>query len=427
MGGVDLSAGLTLTGTTHNNAGDYPSDSWNFAGGTNYNDASGALHDAIAKATATINVTAYTAIYDSNAHTATGTATGVGGANLAGQLMLSGTTHTNAGDYPSDSWSFAGGTNYNDASGTVHNSIAQASSATTVTCPTNVTYNATAQTPCTASVTGAGLNQVLPITYSNNTNVGTAMASASFAGDSNHTGSNGSKAFTITKASSTTAVVSSANPSTLNQSVTFTTTVSPQYAGTPTGTVTFTYSNSVLSVSGTLGTASLSGGQATLTTSSLPVNANTVTATYSGDGNFTGSNGSTTQNVTYKTGGLCVGDVGHAIRQPINSDGSSVFKMGSTVPTKFAVCDVSGISIGTPGVVVGYGLVAAASSPAITVDEDVYSTTPDAAFRWDPTGQQWIFNQSTKNNGSLNKTGTTYFFAINLKDGSSIFFHYGLK
>jgi hypothetical protein len=159
----------------------------------------------------------------------------------------------------------------------------------------------------------------------------------------------------------------------------------------------------------------------------LPVNANTVTATYNGDGNFTGSNRSMTQNVTYKTGGMCAGDLGHTIRQPINADGSSVFKLGSTVPTKFAVCDANGVSIGTAGVVTGYGLVAAASSPTITVDEDMYSTTPDTAFRWDPTGQQWIFNQSTKNNGTLNKAGTIYFFAINLKDGSSIFFQYGLK
>ena len=56
-------------------------------------------------------------------HTATGTATGVGGADLSAGLNLTGTTHTDAGDYPSDAWSFAGGTNYNDASGTVHDII----------------------------------------------------------------------------------------------------------------------------------------------------------------------------------------------------------------------------------------------------------------------------------------------------------------
>jgi len=45
----------------------------------------------------------------------------------------------------------------------------------------------------------------------------------------------------------------------------------------------------------------------------------------------------------------------------------------------------------------------------------------------DPTGQQWIFNQATKNNSSLTKTGVTYYFTINLNDGSSIYFQYGLK
>jgi hypothetical protein len=132
--------------------------------------------------------------------------------------------------------------------------------------------------------------------------------------------------------------------------------------------------------------------------------------------------------IQYASGGICDGDAGRQILQPINASGTmSVFKMGSTVPTKFRVCDANGVSVGTPGVVTGYGLTAAASSSAITVDEDVYSTTPDTAFRWDSTGQQWIFNQSTKNNGTLNQTGMTYFFTINLNDGTSIYFQYGLK
>jgi len=137
-----------------------------------------------------------------------------------------------------------------------------------------------------------------------------------------------------------------------------------------------------------------------------------------------------TYNVYYASSGTCDGDAGHAILQPINATGTiSVFKLGSTVPTKFRVCDANGVSIQASGpnpVVTGYGLVAAANSPTITVDEDMYSTTPDTAFRWDPTGQQWIFNQSTKNNMTL-KSGVTYYFAINLNDGSTIFFQYGLK
>ena len=37
--------------------------------------------------------------------------------------------------------------------------------------------------------------------------------------------------------------------------------------------------------------------------------------------------------------------------QPINVDGSSVFKLGSTVPTKFRVCDYYGNSVGAAGTV----------------------------------------------------------------------------
>ncbi|WP_078866601.1 Ig-like domain repeat protein [Streptomyces sp. NRRL S-1448] len=39
-------------------------------------------------------------------------------------------------------------------------------------------------------------------------------------------------------------------------------------------------------------TGTLSGGTASVTTSAIPVGTSTVTATYSGDSNFTGSSGS---------------------------------------------------------------------------------------------------------------------------------------
>jgi hypothetical protein len=131
--------------------------------------------------------------------------------------------------------------------------------------------------------------------------------------------------------------------------------------------------------------------------------------------------------VLYASGGMCLGSPGHAILQPINMDGTSVFKLGSTVPTKFRVCDANGVSIGTSNVVAQYGLTSAANTPNITVAEDIYSTTPDTAFRWDPTDQQWIFNQSTKNNSTMNAKGVTYLLAIKLNDGSFIYFQYGLK
>jgi hypothetical protein len=64
--------------------------------------------------------------YDGNPHTATGTAKGAQNETLSG-LNLSGTTHTNAGTYATDPWTFNDVTgNYNNASGTVADSIGKA-------------------------------------------------------------------------------------------------------------------------------------------------------------------------------------------------------------------------------------------------------------------------------------------------------------
>ena len=58
---------------------------------------------------------------------------------------------------------------------------------------------------CTATVTGVGgLNESVAVTYASNINVGTASASATFAGDANHDGSTGTGSFSITKATSST-------------------------------------------------------------------------------------------------------------------------------------------------------------------------------------------------------------------------------
>ena len=91
---------------------------------------------------------------------------------------------------------------------------------------------------------------------------------------------------------------------------------------------------------------------------------------------------------------------------------------------KFRVCDANGNSIGTAGVVASFRLTQTINGTVVsTVDEAVDSTTPDSAFRWDPTGQQWIFNISTKPL-SANKT---YVYTITLNDGSTIVFQFGLK
>jgi hypothetical protein len=128
--------------------------------------------------------------------------------------------------------------------------------------------------------------------------------------------------------------------------------------------------------------------------------------------------------VQYASAGQCLGSPSHQILQPINPDGSSVFKKGSTVPAKFRVCDVNGISIGTPGVVSSFKLVQIIAGTTVdVVNEEVVSTTPDTAFRWDPTSQQWIFNINTK----TLTAGKTYVYVITLNDGTTIQFKFGLK
>lgn len=85
----------------------------------------------------------------------------------------------------------------------------------------------------------------------------------------------------------TTALVSSLNPSDFGQSVTFTATVTAQpgfHAGTPTGTATF--------FDGTtnIGSSNLnSSGVTSFTISALTVGAHSITASYNGDSNFTSS------------------------------------------------------------------------------------------------------------------------------------------
>ncbi|HEY7157479.1 MAG TPA: Ig-like domain repeat protein, partial [Gemmataceae bacterium] len=99
-----------------------------------------------------------------------------------------------------------------------------------------------------------------------------------------------------------TTVVSSVNPSQVEQPVTFTATVSDDLdEGIPTGTVTFLDGDTVL------GTATLDdNGNATYTTSTLALGVHTITADYGGDGPYLASSGTLTQIVSQETGNSSV-------------------------------------------------------------------------------------------------------------------------
>ena len=121
--------------------------------------------------------------------------------------------------------------------------------------------------------------------------VGSDTITASYSGDANFNPSSGSVTQNVNKATTTTTVISSLNPSSFNQQVTFTAAVAGQFGGTPTGTVTFNDGST------TLGTSPLSGGMATFSTSALASGLHSINAVYSADSNFSGSSSSLNQTV----------------------------------------------------------------------------------------------------------------------------------
>lgn len=290
--------------------------------------------------------------------------------------------------------------------------IAKAPSTTTLTVPGGTVYDGTAKA-ATAQTTGLGGAVIAnpAITYTPGSgapvNAGSYTASANFAGNTNYLPSGDSQSFTIAKAPLTvtadnkTKVVGAANPP-LTAAITgfVNSETASVLSGSPALSTTATATSPV-------GTYPITAAQGTL-----------AAANYA----FAFANGTLT--VLYASAGTCVGSVGHTVLQPVNADGTSVFKQGSTVPVKFRVCDANGVSIGTPGVVTNFKLVqTTAGTTSTVVNEPVDSTTPDTTFRWDATAQQWIFNLNTK----ALVAGTTYTYRITLNDGSTIDFKFGLK
>lgn len=129
---------------------------------------------------------------------------------------------------------------------------------------------------------------------------GTYVFNASYSGDANYTASYAntttwSQFILHAKSDTTTALISSINPTVYGQSTTFTATVSPVSpgTGTPAGTVTF-YDGGTQFGS----PVSLSGGQASVTTEALTVGSHSITAVYSGsDGYFGSTSPAVTQRV----------------------------------------------------------------------------------------------------------------------------------
>ena len=143
LAGLDLSARPTpLAGTYHD-------DPWTFTDVTgNYNDTSGTVDDAIAKADADCSsITGYSVTYDTLSHTATGTCEGVGMDGPWPASTCRARPTPTAGTYDRRSWTFTDVTgNYNDTSGTVDDVIAKANADCSSITGYSVTYDTLSHT-----------------------------------------------------------------------------------------------------------------------------------------------------------------------------------------------------------------------------------------------------------------------------------------
>jgi uncharacterized repeat protein (TIGR03803 family) len=153
--------------------------------------------------------------------------------------------------------------------------------------------------------------------------------------------------FSVPKSATSTAISSSLNPSVYGESITFRATVTSTGVAPPNGeTVTF-YNGLYV-----LGTAPMTKGVASLTTSSLQSGIFTISAAYLGDANFTGSTSPVLQQAVdtksqSATTTALTGSLNPSIYGQKATWTATVKTSGSTIPTGKVNFNWSGYSIGT--------------------------------------------------------------------------------
>ncbi len=360
--------------------------SYNFAGDDNHNPSSDSKTYTISKATPLVTVSGGPFTFDGNSHAATITVTGVGGAAVSGSTVVSynglTTLPIHAATYAVAVTFTSADGNYDNATGSGSLLINQASSVTTVSGIFSFTYDGNAH-PATVAVTGAGGLSLTPSpTYScGHVPIIVAdsgcIASYTFAGDLDHTGSSDAKTYSISKATpvlnlDALAPVTVGNPTGISGSVKLNLLV-------PTGTVTIT-------VNGISQAAGIGAGGAFSTTfapGTIGVGSYSVTAAYSGDGNFNPVNNTGVLNLVVQYGICYLYDQTKAVQH------------NATIPIKLQLCDAAGHNLSSSAITVTATTVVLVSGGAGTL-EDSGNANPDDNFRYDPTLPGYIFNLSTK-------------------------------
>ena len=399
--------------------------------------------------------------------TPTGTVTLMDGATSIGNSSLSsgGNAQFTVGGLSAGAHSvtalYSGDANFNaSTSAVLVETVNQGSTATTISSSTNpsafdqtITFTATVQPPAGTTATGAvtfmdGSTSLGSATLSSNSaqmvvsalTVGTHSITAVYAGGANLSGSNSAVLSQVVNgASTTTAVSSSANPSTFGQTVTLSATIQTAFGGNATGTITF------LDGTTSLGTVTVSSNAAQLSLSSWPAGSHSITVKYNGDGNFSAStSGTLTQTVNQGSTATSIATslnpsvfgqsvVFTATVQPpagTTASGTVTFLDGATslgtapVSNNSAQLAVSGLSLGSHSVTASYSGNANLSgsvSSALTQTVNQTATAAGISSSANPAtfGQAVTFTATVQPTAGGVPTGTVTFFDGGAQIGSA--------
>jgi hypothetical protein len=286
-----------------------------YSGDSNFNPDSTTITQTVNKAAPAVTLTSslnpsvfgqnvsFKAKVDNASHTPTGSVTfydgaaSLGNISLVGDSALASTSALSAGIHTIKAV-YSGDGNFRDDSVTIAQTVNQAGSAVTLTSSLNpstfeqnVTFKAKlssqSSTPTgnvifydgTTSLGSASLVGDSAEVSTPNLTAGSHTVKCVYSGDSNFNPDSATIAQTVNRAAPTVALTSSLNPSVFGQNVSFKAKVD-NASHTPTGSVTF-YDGAV-----SLGSFSMSGDSAEVSTAALVAGGHTIKAVYSGDSNF---------------------------------------------------------------------------------------------------------------------------------------------
>lgn len=365
------------------NAGSSCTATATYAGDATHAASSGSASITITPAATSTSVTFGTtsAVYTGSAFTATATGSrGTPSISYSGDCTNVGTTCTAIATTAADA-------NHSSSTATATLAITKASTTTSVSFgAASAVYTGSAFTATATTSFGAAT-----IAYSGDcTNVGTSCtATATNAGDANHTGSMATATLAITKAASSTTVSFGAGPFVYTGTA-YTATASVS----PAGSATIAYSGDCIN------------GGATCT----------ATATYAGDQNHVGRSAIANITITYS---VCATRGDNDDDEEDDRGGSRMrgHEAGSTLPVKIRVCNKAGRGIGSRSLQVK----AISLSPAAVLD-DAGNSNPGNLFRLVDDGN-YMYNLNTKNlaagtytlNYTIANDPTVYHYAFTVR------------